>query len=64
MTEETIRVVVTTPLDEQILREIQAVDGRIRIDQVSPWVLAERKGDLSHKDDLDLILGRAEALYG
>jgi D-2-hydroxyacid dehydrogenase (NADP+) len=64
MTEKTIRVVVTTPLGEKLLSEIQAADGRIRIDQVSPWVLAERKGDLSHKDDLDLILSRAEVLYG
>ena len=64
MTEETIRVVITTPLEEKILREIKAIDGRIRVDQVSSWVLAERKGDLSHKDDLDLILGQAEVLYG
>jgi phosphoglycerate dehydrogenase-like enzyme len=64
MTQDTIRVVVTTPLDEQILRKIRGIDGRIRVDQVSPWILAERKGDLSHKGDMDLILGQAEVLYG
>lgn len=64
MTQDTIKVVVTTPIDEQILRKIEAIDGRIRVDQISPWVLAERKGDLSRHEDLDLILGQAEVLYG
>ena len=64
MNQDAIKVVVTTPLDEQTLRKIDAVEGRIRVDQVSPWLLAERKGDLSRQDDLDLVLGRAEILYG
>ncbi len=64
MHQEIIKVVVTTPLDEQILQKIQGISDRIRVDQVSPWVLAERKGDLSHQEKLDLLLGQAEVLYG
>ena len=64
MSQQIIKVVVTTPLDEQTLRNIQAVSDRLRIDQVSPWVLAERKGDMSHKERLDALLGEAEVLYG
>ncbi|MHB8907669.1 MAG: D-2-hydroxyacid dehydrogenase [Syntrophales bacterium] len=64
MSQESIKVVVTTPLDEPILQKIRELDGRIRVDQVSAWVLAERKGDLSNREKLDLILGEAEVLYG
>ncbi len=64
MTQEIIKVVVTTPLDEQTLQKIKAISERIRIDQVSPWILAERKGDFSHKEKLDLLLGQADVLFG
>ncbi len=64
MSQEIIKVVVTTPLDEQTLKKITAVSDRLRIDQASPWVLAERKGDISHKENLDILLGEAEVLYG
>lgn len=64
MSEEIIKVVVTSPLDEPTLQRVKAVSDRVRIDQVSPWVLAERKGDLAHKEQLDLLLGEAEVLFG
>ena len=64
MSQEIIKVVVTTPLDEQILQKIEALSDRIHVDQVSPWVLAERKGDLSNKEQLDRLLGQAEVIYG
>ncbi|MHB9097013.1 MAG: D-2-hydroxyacid dehydrogenase [Syntrophales bacterium] len=64
MSQEIITVVVTTPLDEQILQKIKDLSERIHVDQVSPWVLAERKGDLSNKEKLDLLLGQAEVIYG
>ncbi len=64
MSQEIIKVVVTTPLDGRTLQKIQAISDRLRIDQVSPWVLAERKGDNSHKENLDCLLGEAEVLYG
>lgn len=64
MSQEIIKVVVTTPLDERILQKIKETGERIHIDQVSPWVLAERKGDLSNREKLDRLLGEAEVLYG
>ncbi len=42
MSQEIIKVVVTTPLDERALQRIRDLGDRIRVDQVSPWVLAER----------------------
>jgi D-2-hydroxyacid dehydrogenase (NADP+) len=64
MSQESIKVVVTTPLDERTLQKIKALSDRIHVDQVSPWVLAERKGDTSNKEKLDLLLGQAEVIYG
>jgi phosphoglycerate dehydrogenase-like enzyme len=64
MHQEIIQIVVTTPLDERTMQKIQSVSDRIRIDQVSPWILAERKGDLSNRENLDLLLGQAEIIYG
>jgi len=64
MSQEIIKVVVTTPLDERTLQKIKAVSDRIHVEQVSPWVLAERKEDLSNKENLDLLLGQAEIIYG
>ena len=56
MSKEITKVVITTPLDEQTLQKIKMISDRLQIDQVSPWVLAERKGDLSNKEKLDLLL--------
>ncbi len=64
MSQEMIKVIVTTPLDERTLQKINAVSDRIHVDQVSPWVLAERKGDISNKEKLDLLLGQADIIYG
>jgi len=59
-----INVVLTTPIDEQNLQKIKAVSGRIHVDQVSPLVVAERKGDFSNKEKLDLLIQQAEVIYG
>jgi len=64
MPQQTVPLVITTPIDAESLRRIRAVSGRLRIDQVSPWVVAERKGDASQKEKLDRVLGEAEILYG
>jgi phosphoglycerate dehydrogenase-like enzyme len=64
MSQEIIKVVVTTPLDERILQKIKEAGASIHVDQVSPWVLAERKGDLSNRENLDRLLGEAEVIYG
>lgn len=64
MPQQTIPLIITTPIDATSLQKIAAVSDRLRIDQVSPWVVAERKGDPSQKEKLDLALGDAEILYG
>jgi phosphoglycerate dehydrogenase-like enzyme len=64
MPQESIPLVITTPIDAESLRRIEAVSDRLRIDQVSPWVVAERKGDASQKEKLDRALDEAEILYG
>jgi D-2-hydroxyacid dehydrogenase (NADP+) len=64
MTTEKIRVVLTTPVEEANLQKIQAVSERLKVDPLSPLILAERKGDLSRKAELDGGLGEAEVVYG
>ena len=64
MSREMIRVVLTTPIEEANLKKIQSVSERVRADQLSPLILAERKGDLSRKAELDALFGEAEVVYG
>ncbi|TRZ77688.1 MAG: D-2-hydroxyacid dehydrogenase [Deltaproteobacteria bacterium] len=64
MHERIIKVVLTTPLDEQNVQKIKAVSKGISIDQVSGLIVAERKGNNSDKEKLDLLLREAEVLYG
>ena len=59
-----IKVVVTTPIDEGNVLKIKAVGDRISVDQVSPLIVAERKGDLSNEEKLTTLLGQAEVVYG
>ncbi len=64
MSQGTIRVVLTTPIDEQNVQKIKAVSERIQMDQVSPLVVAEKKGDFANKEKLTLLLQEAEVVYG
>ncbi len=64
MSQGTIRVVLTTPIDSQNVQRINAVSERIRLEQVSPLVLAEKKGDFANKEKLTLLLREAEVIYG
>jgi D-2-hydroxyacid dehydrogenase (NADP+) len=64
MHERIIKVVLTTPLDEQNVQKIRAIGKGISIEQVSGLIVAERKGDDSDKENLDLLLREAEILYG
>jgi len=59
-----IKDVVTTPIDERNMLKIKAVGDRISVDQVSPLIVAERKGDLSNEEKLTTLLGQAEVVYG
>jgi D-2-hydroxyacid dehydrogenase (NADP+) len=64
MTSEVVRVVLTTPIEESNLQKIRAVSERLKVDQLSPLILAERKGDGSKKGELDALFGEAEVVYG
>ena len=59
-----IKVVLTTPIDERNVLKIKAVGDRISVDQVSPLIVAERKGDLSNEEKLTILLRQAEVVYG
>jgi phosphoglycerate dehydrogenase-like enzyme len=59
-----IKVVLTTPIDERNVLKIKAAGDRISVDQVSPLIVAERKGDLSNEEKLTALLRQAEVVYG
>ena len=59
-----IKVVLTTPIDERSVLKIKAVGDRISVDQVSPLIVAERKGDFANEEKLTLLLRQAEVIYG
>ena len=59
-----IKVVLTTPIDERSVLKIKAVGDRISVDQVSPLIVAERKGDFASEEKLTLLLKQAEVIYG
>lgn len=64
MSQEMINIVVTSPLDEPALEKIKALSDRVRIDPVAPWVVAEKKGDFTHQNELNQLLQQAEVIYG
>jgi len=64
MAPEIITVVLTSPVDEESLRKIEAVDGRIRVEQVSSFIIAEKKGQPYDREQFDRALREAEVLYG
>lgn len=64
MADDRIRIVLTTPFEESTVRRIEAVSGRLRVDQASSWVVAEKKGDFSHREALTGLLREAEIVYG
>ena len=59
-----IKIVLTTPIDERSVLKIKAVGDRISVDQVSPLIVAERKGDFANEEKLTLLLKQAEVIYG
>ena len=64
MSEGIIRIVLTSPVGQENVRKIEAVSERIRVDQVSPLVVAEKKGDFADKEKLTRLLQEAEVIYG
>jgi D-2-hydroxyacid dehydrogenase (NADP+) len=61
---QAVNVVVTTPIDEALLKRMAAVSDKIKVESVSAMIVGERKGDTSAKEQLDSRLAQAEVLYG
>jgi D-2-hydroxyacid dehydrogenase (NADP+) len=61
---ESINLLVTTALDEAILKQITAVSSRIKLTSVSELIKAEKKGDAAAKKQMDALLAVAEIIYG
>ncbi|MBA4423236.1 MAG: D-2-hydroxyacid dehydrogenase [Syntrophus sp. (in: bacteria)] len=64
MSQGIIRIVLTSPVGEQNVQRIKAVSERIHVDQVSPLIVAEKKGNFVNKEKLTLLLQEAEVIYG
>jgi phosphoglycerate dehydrogenase-like enzyme len=64
MLQEIIHVVVTSPIDEPLVEKIRAVGNRLRVDPVAHWVVAEKKGDFSNREELNRLLQQAEVIFG
>lgn len=64
MPAEIIKVVLTSPIDEPLLEKIKAVSKQIRVDPVAHWIVAEKKGALSNRQELNLLLQQAEVIFG
>lgn len=64
MPEGIIKVVSTTPLNDENVQKIKAVSREIALDQVSSLIVGERKGSSADKETLDHHLQDAEILYG
>jgi phosphoglycerate dehydrogenase-like enzyme len=64
MSQEIINVVLTSPVDEPLLEQIRAVSNRLRVDQVAQWIVAEKKGDFTNSEELNLRLRQAEVIFG
>ncbi|MEA3253588.1 MAG: D-2-hydroxyacid dehydrogenase [Chloroflexota bacterium] len=58
-----INVVVTNSIGGECLQQIDRVSPGIQVKDVSGLARAERKGDLSHGEELDALLAEAEVLY-
>lgn len=64
MQDRMVNIVAASPLSKEALGLIQAMSDRITLEQVSPLIVAEKKGDGAASAKLDSILAKAEVLYG
>ena len=61
---EPVNVLVITSLVGESLERIAGVSPRIKVINAADKLRAERKGDLSGKDELDALLAEGEVIYG
>jgi phosphoglycerate dehydrogenase-like enzyme len=59
-----VSVLVTIPVGDELSQLIRAVSPRIEISDAFELTMAEEGGDLSRKDQLDVLLAGAEVIYG
>jgi phosphoglycerate dehydrogenase-like enzyme len=61
---ETISVLVSTPIDEELLNRIAAISPRVKVQNIWDLSRADFRGDSSAKDKLDIALADVEVVYG
>ena len=61
---KSVKVVVTTPIEDECLKQIADVNPRIEVTDASDLYRAEVGGDLKAKEKLDALLAEAEVAYG
>ncbi len=64
MPEESVNVLVTSPIGDECLQQIATVSPRIKLRNVSDLVSAERRGDFASKEQFNALLADAEVIYG
>ena len=64
MSEEPIRILVTSPIGESCLEQIAAVSQRIKVMDVSGLLYSEQNGDSVPNDMLDSLLADTEVIFG
>ena len=64
MSMKSVKVVVTTPIEDECLKQIADVNPRIEVTDASDLYRAEVGGDLKAKEKLDALLAEAEVAYG
>jgi len=64
---ESVNVIITTaiaPIGDQCERQITSVSPKITLRDATDLALAEHRGDLASKEQLDTLLTEAEIIYG
>jgi D-2-hydroxyacid dehydrogenase (NADP+) len=61
---ETLNVLVTAPIGDELLQQITTISPGTKLSNVSELVRAERRGDLARQDELNALLAEAEVIYG
>jgi phosphoglycerate dehydrogenase-like enzyme len=64
MTEESIKVMVTAPIGDELLCQIAEVSPRLKVIDAAELATLEKEGDLSRRSEFDALLAGAEVLYG
>lgn len=61
---ESVSILVTTAIGGQCLQKIRAVNPGIGVTDVADLIAAEKKGDLTATEKLDVLLSGADVIFG